>query len=284
MTEQSSQQHQSAFSGGGESADQLARQFAGKARQAYQQTRQLHQDELIVQYLPLVHRLVAQIASYLQPPLSREDLISAGTVGLVRAARDYDPRKDADFKTYAYIRVRGAILDELRNWSFTPSGAHRLLDKAQQIANDFLQQTGTIADDEYIAEQMNVSLDKLYEIYQSARARHFLSISGFDDESPALGDWLAAPNSAPFSRLEEQELRQTLAEAIRQLPDKQRQVILLYYHRQMTMKEIAQAMELTESRISQLHAAALFRLSVRMNHYLGISDRSPVSAMSDKTE
>lgn len=260
-------------------AQQAARQFCGSARRAYRQTCQQTQDELIIQYLPLVHRLVSQASSYLQPPLTREDLISAGTVGLVRAARDYDPSKDAEFKTYAFIRIRGAIIDELRRWSFTPPAAHRLLDKAQQVAQQYLQQTGNAPDDEYIAEQMDVSLDKLYEIYQSARARHFVSLSGGgDDAAPALGDWLSAVGDAPSARLEQQEMRQVLVQAIQSLPEKQRQIILLYYHRQLTMKEIAEILELTESRISQLHAAALFRLSVKMNQYLGLPAPAEVGA------
>ena len=105
----------------GDASAQAACEFAepmptpGHALRAYDdQTRRRRQDELIVQYLPLVHRIVRQVASYLQPPLSHEDLISAGAIGLVKAARDFDPTRDAEFKTYAYIRIRGAVIDELR--------------------------------------------------------------------------------------------------------------------------------------------------------------------------
>ena len=223
------------------------------------------QDDLIVQYLPLVHRIVQQVASYLRPPLSREDLISAGTIGLVKAARDYNPGKDAEFKTYAYIRVRGAVIDELRGWSFAPPTTKKLFDRACQIAESHLQQYGTAAGDDYIAEKLGLSLDKLYQVYETARARHFLSISGGDEETPALGQILSAPDThQPNDRLEREELKQSLAQAIGELPEKQRQIIILYYLRELTMKQVAEVMELTESRISQLHAAALFKLSTRM--------------------
>lgn len=243
--------------------------MTGHALRAYDdQTRRRRQDELIVQYLPLVHRIVRQVVSYLQPPLNHEDLISAGAIGLVKAARDFDPTRDAEFKTYAYIRIRGAIIDELRSWSFAPPAVKKLFDQAQDVAERFLHEHGTIASDDQVAKAMNLPLDKLYQIYETARARHFLSISGVDEDAPALGDFLAAPDdNAPSSRMERQEIKKALAEAIKELPEKQRQIILLYYHRELTMKQISEAMELTESRISQLHAAALFKLSVRMKQW-----------------
>lgn len=243
--------------------------MAGVALRAYgDHTRRQREDEMIVQYLPLVHRIVQQVAAYLHPPLSRDDLISAGTIGLVKAARDFDPTRDAEFKTYAYIRIRGAVIDELRGWSFAPPTVKKLFDRAQEIAERFLQERGTAPSDEQIAEAMDLPLDKLYQVYETARARHFLSISGADEDTPALGDMLAAPqDSAPDSRLRRQEIKQALAGAILELPEKQQQIILLYYHRELTMKQVSEVMELTESRISQLHAAALFKLSVRMRHW-----------------
>lgn len=245
-----------------------ARQFNGTALRAYDdQMRRSRQDELIVQYLPLVHRIVHQVASYLQPPLTRDDLISAGTIGLVKAARDFDPTKDAEFKTYAYIRVRGAVIDELRGWSFAPPTVKKLFDQAQEIAERCMQEDGAVADDEQVAKAMDIPLEKLYQVYETARARHFLSISGADDETPSLGGLLAAGGSAPGDRMEREEMRKTLARAIGELPDKQKQIILLYYHRELTMKQVSEVMELTESRISQLHAAALFKLSMRMKQW-----------------
>ena len=241
---------------------------ADRALRAYDsQTRQRREDELIVQYLPLVHRIVHQVAAWLQPPLSRDDLVSAGCIGLVKAARDFDPSKDAEFKTYAYIRVRGAVIDELRGWSFAPPTAKKLFDRAQDAAEHFLQEHGVIASDEQIARALDLPLEKLYQVYETARARHFLSISGADDDTPALGSFLAAPDNAPGDRMERQELKTALVEALKELPEKQRQIVLLYYHRELTMKQVAEVMELTESRISQLHAAALFKLAVRLKQW-----------------
>ena len=258
-------------------ASRLAQQFlddqpdhlTGQAIRAYgSQIKQSQEDQLIIQYLPLVHRIISQVVTYLQPPLSREDLVSAGTIGLVKAARDYDPAKDAEFKTYAYIRVRGAVIDELRQWSFTPPSLTRQCEQARELSAKFLEETGNPPTDEELAEQMEMPLEKLYQMFETVRARHFLSIHGLDDESPALGDCLAAEGMEdPSAKIEKEELIERLAQAIQDLPKKQRRIVVLYYHKELTMKQIAEVLEVTESRISQLHAAALFSLSVTLRNW-----------------
>jgi RNA polymerase sigma factor for flagellar operon FliA len=257
-----------------EPAEQAASEFAengylaGRALRAYgTQMHPRHEDERILQYLPLVQRIVSQVTSYLQPPLSREDLISAGTIGLVKAARDFDPTRDAEFKTYAYIRIRGAVIDELRGWSFAPPSVKKLIDRAHELAERQMNEQGTLPSDEELAEQMGVEPEKLMQVYETTRARHFLSISGLEEDGPAIGSFLAAATPEPGRRAERQELKKHLAQAMRNLPEKQRQIVLLYYHRELTMKQIAEVLELTESRISQLHAAALFKLSLQMKSW-----------------
>ena len=262
-----------------EQTEQIADQFAdsnqanghltGQALKAYgrQMNHQKNEDELILQFLPLVHRIVSQVASYLKPPLSREDLVSAGTIGLVKAARDFDPSKDAEFKTYAYIRVRGAVIDELRGWSFAPPAIKKLIDQARDISERAVNESGRPPSDDELASEMGIDSDKMYQVFETARARHFLSINGMDEESPALGQFLASDSKSPDSSMEQGELKKHLVEAIQELPEKHRQIILLYYHRQLTMKQISEVMDVTESRISQLHAAALFKLSVHMKQW-----------------
>jgi RNA polymerase sigma factor FliA len=240
----------------------------GKALKAYSHhTRQAREDKLILEYLPLVHRVVGQVVSYLQPPITREDLVSAGTVGLVKAARDYDAAHQTEFKTYAYIRVRGAILDELRSWSFAPSSLKKQFDQAQQVLQEMTGEEGEMPSDADLAERLQIPVEKMYKIFENARARHFLSIHGLSDETPALGESLAAESEDPDENLERQELIERLAKAIQNLPTKQRRIILLYYTRDLTMKQIAAMMDITESRISQLHAAALTKLAARLKSW-----------------
>lgn len=242
--------------------------LAGHAIRAYgSQMNGRREEEMILQYLPLVHRIVSQVTGYLKPPLSREDLISAGTIGLVKAARDFDPTKDAEFKTYAYIRIRGAVVDELRSWSFAPPSVKKLIDQAQRISERMMNERGSGPTDEELAREMGLDSDKLYQVFETARARHFLSMNGMDDEAPALGQILASGGLQPDCGVEHEELKQELIHAIHELPEKYRQILILYYQRELTMKQIAEVMEVTESRISQLHAAALFKLSVRLKKW-----------------
>jgi len=227
------------------------------------------ENEQIAQFLPMVHKIVQRVVTYLKPPLSYEDLVSAGTVGLVKAARNYDPSHQAEFKTYAYIRIRGAILDELRGWSFVPANISRQIHKALQLSLEISKQTGTAPSDAELAEKLGITVDKLYQTFENARAQHFVSIDGFGGEdSPTLGNLLAAVNTTtPVQQLEKDELINKLTEAIQQLNDRQRQIILLYYQQKITMKQIAEVFKITEPRVSQLHATALFNLSVKLRQW-----------------
>jgi len=235
----------------------------GVAVRAYQrQQSQSDQDQRVVSYLPLVHKIVSQVSNYLHPPMTKDDLVSAGTVGLIKAARDFDPTKDAEFKTYAYIRIRGAVIDELRQWSFTPPEVGKQLKAIDRFCTETVEKTGNAPSDEQIAAELGISIEKLYKMFENARAAHFLSIHGLSDEAPALSGLLASKtDDDPSSRLEKEELTQRLGLAIQQLPQKQKHIVVLYYNQQLTMKQIALAMDLTESRVSQLHSGAIAKLS-----------------------
>ncbi len=238
------------------------------AKRAYSgQTRPLC-DKQIEQFLPMVHKIAHRVASYLRPPLSYEDLVSAGTVGLVKAARDYNPRHQAEFKTYAYIRIKGAIIDELRGWSFIPPNVHRQIQQASRASMEIARQTGSAPDDVELAEKLGVTIEKLYQTFDSARAKHFISMDTRSEPGPALGNILAAPDTAgPDKHLEHAELVQKLAKAIAQLKERQRRIIVLYYQQHLTMKQIAGLFNITEPRVSQLHASALFNLSVKLRQW-----------------
>lgn len=226
------------------------------------------QNERIAEFLPMVHKIARQVVTYLKPPLSFEDVVSAGTVGLVRAARDFDPSHQAEFKTYAYIRIKGAILDELRGWSFVPANLTKRIRDAQELSRKITEQRGTAPPDTELAEKLGITIEELYETFESARAQSFVSLDGFADDTPALGSLLAAGHASnPDLKIERAELTEKLAEAMECLSARQRQVVLLYYQQQLTMKQIAEVLEITESRVSQLHAGALFNLSVKLRQW-----------------
>jgi RNA polymerase sigma factor for flagellar operon FliA len=145
---------------------------------------------------------------------------------------------------------------------------NRRIRDAQRLSRKITEETGTPPADPELAERLGITIEELYETFENARAQHFVSLDGSTDESPSLGSLLAAPHtSSPGERIERAELVEKLAEAIQQLFEKQRQVVLLYYQQQLTMKQIAEILEITESRVSQLHASALFSLSVKLRQW-----------------
>lgn len=226
------------------------------------------ENERITQFLPMVHKIVRRVIMYLKPPLSFEDMVSAGTVGLVRAARDFDPSQGAEFKTYAYIRIKGAILDELRGWSFIPANVNKRIRDARRLSWKITKETGVTPTDAELAEKIGISVDELAETFENARAQHFISLDGLGENSSVLGNLPAASGTmSPDEQMEKEELVHKLAEAIQQLPQKHRQIVLLYYQQHLTMKQIADVLEVTESRVSQLHSSALFNLSVKLRQW-----------------
>lgn len=222
----------------------------------------------ITELLPMVSHIARKVTIYLKPPLSFEDMVSAGIVGLVKAAKDYDPAFNTEFKTYAYIRIKGAILDELRSWSFISANAEKQIKTATQVGKQITNQTGLPPTDDVLAKELGISTKKLYQIFDNARVQNFISIDDShdsEDSQPSLKNFLTAPkNNSPSQQLEKTELLNNLTNAIQQLPDKQRKVIILYYQQQLTMKQIAEILEITEPRVSQLHSSALFYLSSKL--------------------
>ena len=232
------------------------------------QKKQSLRNKRIDEFLPMIHKIVQRVVTYLKPPLSYHDLASAGAIGLVKAARDFDPSHNTEFKTYAYIRVRGAILDELRGWSFVPPNINKQIRKTLQLSRKITEMTGTAPTDAELAEKLGVTVDKLYKTFENARAQHFVSVDSSREDMPALGLSLAAANTTtPVQQLEQAELIDKLTKAIGQLNERQRQIILLYYRQHLTMKQIAEVFKITESRVSQLHAGALVNLSVKLRQW-----------------
>jgi len=247
-------------------ADEANEQLKKRARRAYNGHKKDAIDgDIIVQFLPMVHKIVQRVVTYIKPPLSYDDLVSAGTVGLIKASRDYDSSLQAEFKTYAYIRIRGAVLDELRNFSLLSPNAEKQIKEAAQTSLEMTNETGQAPSDEELAEKLNISVDKLYQTYENARTKNFISIDSMSDTFASLGaSLIASDQESPSDQLEQSELVEKLTEAISELNERQRQIIILYYHKELTMKQIAEVFHITEPRVSQLHASALFNLSVKM--------------------
>ena len=240
---------------------------AAKRAYASQNKKPLDESQ-IAQYLPLVHKIAQRAASYLKPPLTYDDLVSAGTVGLVKAARDYDTSFNAEFQTYAYIRIKGAILDELRGWAFIPPNVNKQIRQALDLSIEITKETGNQPTEDELAQKLGVTTEQVYETLENARAQQFLSIDRGSEDAPSLVNILSDSNAkAPDEQLQQTELIDQLSQSIQQLNERQRQVILLYYQQHLTMKQIAEVFQITEPRVSQLHATALFNLTAKLRQY-----------------
>ena len=237
-----------------------------KASAAYTaESRQAEDDARIVEYLPLVRHVVQKISASLPRHIDSDDLMSAGTLGLVRASRRFDADKKVDFKTYAYICIRGAVIDELRHRSFVSTNIHHQIRKVRDCYQHYISAHGEPPSDEDLAARTGLTAEQLYRVLQEARRQNFLSIHGLTEEQPALGSLTPADDGpSPVEQAERQETLERLAVAIRQLPERDRVLLILYYERDLTMKEIAEVLTITESRVSQLHASAVFKLSMKM--------------------
>lgn len=237
-----------------------------RARRAYAcQSREALEERWILDHLPLVRHIVQKVTAPLAYKGDVDDLISAGTLGLVKAARAFDPTRDSEFKTYAYIRVRGSVLDELRGRSFAPSSVHQQVRRVRQAYESLTAELGGPPDDEQLAARVGLATAELYHVLEEARRQNFLSIHGLSEEHPLLGTFVPADDApSPQVQVERREVLAELAKAVQELPERDRLVLILYYERDLTMKEAAQVLGVTESRISQVHAAALFKLSMKL--------------------
>lgn len=226
-------------------------------------------DDLIVSHLPLVKFLVGRIASQLPPHLDQEDLMSAAVIGLITAAERFDPSRGVQFKTFAEQRIRGTIIDELRSQDWL---TRSLREKFKRLEKEFAaleHRFGRNPTSEEVAASLGVSVDEYFRMLEEIHVLSFVSLDeSWEDEdgSPfGLLDILADKGTEnPQSQLMARQTLEALTEAIESLPEKERLVITLYYYEELNLKEIGAVLELSESRISQLHSQAIVRLRSKM--------------------
>jgi RNA polymerase sigma factor for flagellar operon FliA len=223
-------------------------------------------DAVVVEHAPLVKRIAYHLKSRLPESVQIDDLIQAGMIGLIEASRKYDIQQGARFETYAGIRIRGSMLDELRKNDWAPKSVHR---KARELAGAIKLiegRTGRDARDQEIADELGINLDEYYRILQEGNAC-IVSMEqyGLDKEDflPGLVDY----HSNPELQFYESRFRDNLKNAIAGLPDRERIVISLYYESETNLREIGSIIGITESRVSQLLHQAHARLSARISEW-----------------
>ena len=222
-------------------------------------------DELVVRYAPLVKYVIGRMAISLPSAMDSDDVLSAGTVGLLHAIDRFDPDQGVRFETYALQRIRGAIIDTIRSLSPLSRGAGRRARLLDETAATLAQQLGRAPTQDELARELGVDMAELGRmLLESAHVIVSLdgASSGDDDgEMQSLRDLLHDPDEAGTDEVvEENELVARLSAAIDSLPPRDRLVLNLYYHEELTLKEISRVIEVSESRVSQIHTAAVMKL------------------------
>lgn len=229
---------------------------------------------LIAKYAPLVRFLANRIAMRLPPNVSIDDLISAGSLGLLDAIEKYDPHRDAQLKTYAEFRIKGAILDELRSMDWLPRSIRKRIREMEKVTTEVEQRLSRPAEDSEIAGQMGIDLETYYDMLDKAQQVEFLSLDEYVDghtgEPPRRPyESLIRGDDNPIDHMMARELKEIIADGIKALSEKEQMIISLYYYDGLTLKEIGEIMGLTESRVSQIHSKTIMRLRTRFTSYFG---------------
>jgi len=235
-------------------------------------------DDIIGEYTQLVKFIAHRVAVRLPPHIELDDLISAGVMGLIDAIGKFDPTKETQFKTYAEIRIRGAILDELRALDWVPRSVRQ---KATTISTAYAaveQRNGRPAEDEEVASELGIDLEDFHKQMSSSQAMPILSIEELggqnkEGEKRDVMEVIAgSTDNDPQILTRLQEVREIIAHAIDQLPEKERLLVSLYYYEELTMKEIGEVLGITESRVSQLHTRAVMRLRGKLLKFITADD------------
>lgn len=225
-------------------------------------------DKLIVRSLPLVKAIVERLSARLPSHLDQDDLSSAGLIGLMDTIDRYDASRGASFKTYASFRIKGAILDELRSMDWKP---HSVRDKEKKLKKVYIQLEKSLErrpSESEIAEFLDISIEEFYDMLQETQSQPLLQLDELM-ESGAIQGPLSENGTLSFiDQLIFEEIKETLVAAIDSLPEKEQLSITLYYYEGLTMKEIGQVLEVSESRISQIHASAILHLRARLQSRL----------------
>ena len=236
----------------------------------YQQTKAEASDIQIEDYAYLVKRIAHHMMARMPSSVQVEDLIQAGMVGLLEALQKYDGSKGASFETYAGIRIRGAIVDEMRRGDWAPRSVHRNSRRVSEAIAAVEARTSQDAKDHEVAEELGVSLDEYFEMVKDGASTRLFSLeeSLGDDDDYSLRDSVSGPISTPTESVHSEALQKALSHAIDGLPEREKMVLSLYYDQEMNLKEIGLVLGVSESRVSQIHSQAAMRLRSRMSGWM----------------
>lgn len=229
-------------------------------------------EQLIIEYSQLVKLVAGRLSMYLGYNVDYDDLVSYGIFGLIDAIDKFDLTKNVKFETYASLRIRGAILDQIRKMDWIPRTVRQRQRKMDEAIKAIEMRTGKTATDEEIAVELGLSQDELCNWQSQLKVTNVVSLNEFEENGPepVIDQVNQSRFSQPEDVVEEAELKKTLTESLDILTEKERKVIELYYYEELTLKEISKVLEVSESRVSQLHTKALNKMRKKMGPYMNI--------------
>ncbi|MCK5385558.1 MAG: RNA polymerase sigma factor FliA [Gammaproteobacteria bacterium] len=234
---------------------------------AYTQQQPNYISDMVERHAPLVKRIACHLINRLPASVQLEDMVQAGMIGLLEATGKYDETQGASFETYAGIRIRGSMLDEIRKNDWAPRSVHRKAREVAEAVRIIENEHGRDARDIEIAETLDMSLGEYYKILQDNSYHKVLSV---DDTSINTGETMldSMSDNAPgiLDGMHNDDLQRLLSDAIAGLPERERLVMALYYDEELNLREIGAVMGVSESRVSQIHSQAIIRLQSRMSN------------------
>lgn len=240
----------------------------------YQLSRDVRiRDEIVKQYAPLVKYVAGKVSANLPSSVEYDDLVGYGIFGLFDAIEKFDPQKQVKFKTYAVTRIRGAMYDHLREMDWVPRSVRQKAKEVEQAVMMLEAKLGRPASDSEIASSIGMPDDEFSRLMGRISSTAILSLNdiwntGGDSEKMCIGESIESPRGfSPDFSVEKEEVRRVIVQAINELPEKEKKVLVLYYYENLTLREIGQILEVTESRISQLHTKAIIRLKAKLTSF-----------------
>ncbi len=224
------------------------------------------QEKIIIEYAGLVKLVAGRLSMYLGYNVEYDDLVGYGTFGLIDAVDKFDYTKGVKFETYASLRIRGAILDQIRKMDWIPRSIRQKQRKIDMAYQSLEQKYGRMASDDEIATELEISVDEFENWQNQAKITNIISLDEFMEQGTEskVEQSLTADFDQPDRIVEKQELKDVLVRTLETLTEKEKKVIVLYYYEELTLKEISRILEVSESRISQLHTKALQKMKVRL--------------------
>lgn len=221
-------------------------------------------EQMLLQYLPLVRRVAGRLLTSLPKSVRLDDLVSAGVVGLLSSLDHFDPQHGVKFETFAVNRIRGAMVDSLREMDWVPRSIRHKARQLEKAIEELAQQLGRIPQDVEIAQFMSLPLEDLNRTLDEVNVAVLLSLDdafpGRRGDGMTLADTAHDPASSTHDQLEDVELRELLVRFLKVLPEQEKLVLALYYYEELNFKEIGEVLGLTESRVSQIHSKAILKL------------------------